>query len=101
MTLVDWGFLSKTIGTFTEKDLATMNEWHDLTPKFDAFIETRFGQVGIEKMSYFRRSEWLDDSCMKLAISHIMDQDQDGHGKSRIGGVNPLFARVFDDATKL
>ncbi|OWZ07623.1 hypothetical protein PHMEG_00019965 [Phytophthora megakarya] len=104
------------------KGLTTMNDWHDITPKFDAFgdlaawirvsgftrivlpppaqqlrhIDTRFGQIGIEEMSYFRRFEWLDDSCMKLIISHIMDQDQDGQGRSRIGGFNPLYARVFD-----
>ncbi|ETI51167.1 hypothetical protein F443_05371 [Phytophthora nicotianae P1569] len=64
-------------------------------------MDTRFGQVGIEEMAFFRRSEWLDDSCMKLVMSHLMDQDQDENKRSCIGAVNPLYARVHDEAMKL
>ncbi|ETP52545.1 hypothetical protein F442_02461 [Phytophthora nicotianae P10297] len=64
-------------------------------------MDTRFGQVGIEEMAFFRRLEWLDDSCMKLVMSHLMDQDQDEHKRSCIGAVNPLYARVHDEAMKL
>ncbi|KUF77565.1 ATP-binding Cassette (ABC) Superfamily [Phytophthora nicotianae] len=139
------GVSIKKLGTFTEKDLITMRDWHDESPKFDAFcdlaawirvsrfaritlpsplnncvtvdlqacakrletvnlkttMDTRFGQVGIEEMAFFRRSEWLDDSCMKLVMSHLMDQDQDENKRSCIGAVNPLYARVHDEAMKL
>ncbi|KAF4127864.1 hypothetical protein GN958_ATG22920 [Phytophthora infestans] len=135
----------KKLGTFTEKDLITMRDWHDESPKFDAFsdlaawirvsrfaritlpsplnncvtvdlqacakrletvnlktiMDTRFGQVGIEEMAFFRQSEWLDDSCMKHVMSHLMDQDQDEQERSCIGGVNPLYARVHDKTMKL
>ncbi|ETP27503.1 hypothetical protein F442_23220 [Phytophthora nicotianae P10297] len=63
-------------------------------------IDTRFGQVQAHEVAFFRRSEWLDDSRFKLVMSHLIDQEQDEKGRSRIGGVNPLFARVHDEAMK-
>ncbi|KAF4042370.1 hypothetical protein GN244_ATG05363 [Phytophthora infestans] len=33
------GVSIKKLGTFTEKDLITMRDWHDESPKFDAFSD--------------------------------------------------------------
>eukprot|EP00644_Phytophthora_capsici_P011893 jgi/Phyca11/106674/e_gw1.12.854.1 len=63
-------------------------------------VSTRFGQVQVHELAFFRRSEWLDDSCLKIVMSHLIDQDQDKRGRSRIGGVNPLYARVHDESMK-
>ncbi|KAE9086829.1 hypothetical protein PF006_g25939 [Phytophthora fragariae] len=63
-------------------------------------ISTRFGPVSVHELAFFRRSEWLDDSCVKLVMNHLIDQDLDEQGLSRIGGVNPLYARVHDEAMK-
>ncbi|KAF4135286.1 Ulp1 protease family C-terminal catalytic domain-containing protein [Phytophthora infestans] len=71
------------------------------TVNLKTIMDTRFGQVGIEEMAFFRRSEWLDDSCMKLVMNHLMDQYQGEQERSRIGGVNPLYARVHDETMKL
>ncbi|KAG7389480.1 hypothetical protein PHYPSEUDO_010365 [Phytophthora pseudosyringae] len=63
-------------------------------------IRTRFGQVCVHDIAFFRRSEWLDDSCLKLGMSYLIEQTQDGQGQSRVGGVNPLDARVHDETMK-
>ncbi|KAF4133066.1 hypothetical protein GN958_ATG17822 [Phytophthora infestans] len=63
-------------------------------------VSTRFGQVQVHELAFFRRSEWLDDSCFKIVMRHLIDQDQDKSGRSRIGGVNPLYARVHDESMK-
>ncbi|KAF4130898.1 hypothetical protein GN958_ATG19903 [Phytophthora infestans] len=63
-------------------------------------VSTRSGQVQVHELAFFRRSEWLDDSCFKIVMSHLIDQDQDKSGRSRIGGVNPLYARVHDESMK-
>ncbi|ETL91340.1 hypothetical protein L917_10104 [Phytophthora nicotianae] len=71
------------------------------TVDIERTIDTKFGAVGVPDLAYFRRSEWLDDSCLKLVLSHLMDQDRDDQGQSRIGGVNPLCATLHDEAMKL
>ncbi|KAF4038853.1 Ulp1 protease family C-terminal catalytic domain [Phytophthora infestans] len=63
-------------------------------------IDTRFEQVQAHELAVFRGSDWLDDSCFKLVMSHLINQEQDEKGGSRIGGVNPLFARVHNEAMK-
>ncbi|ETK75643.1 hypothetical protein L915_17784 [Phytophthora nicotianae] len=54
----------------------------------------------MHELAYFRRSKWLDDGCLRVVMSHLMDQDLDNNGQSRIGGVNPLYARVHGSMKK-
>ncbi|OWZ21186.1 hypothetical protein PHMEG_0004303 [Phytophthora megakarya] len=63
-------------------------------------LDTRFGPVAVPEVAFFRRSEWLDDSCVKLVMSYLMDQEQDAQGRSRIGCVNPLYATVVNEEIK-
>lgn len=125
------------LGTYTEKDLITMKQWRDETPKLEAIsdlacwvrlskfsrismpfplnncvnvdtkacakrlemvdlrdnISTRFGKIPVHEIASFRRTIWLDDSCIMLVMHYLMDQDG-------IGGVNPLYARLTDDDMK-
>ncbi|KUF84519.1 ATP-binding Cassette (ABC) Superfamily [Phytophthora nicotianae] len=138
------GVSIRKLGTFAEKDLLTMRDWHNETPKLEAVrdlcswiraskfsrialstplnncatvdlkacatrleaidvnkaISNRFSKGVMHELAYFRRSEWLDDGCLRVVMSHLMDQDLDNNGQSRIGGVNPLYARVHESMKK-
>ncbi|OWZ22541.1 LOW QUALITY PROTEIN: hypothetical protein PHMEG_0002732 [Phytophthora megakarya] len=83
-------FLPSPLNNWTTVDLEACSKRLE-TVHLKLKLDTRFGRVAVPEVAFFRRSEWLDDSCMKLVMSHLIDQEQDAQGQSRIGCVNPLM----------
>ncbi|OWY92815.1 hypothetical protein PHMEG_00038024 [Phytophthora megakarya] len=63
-------------------------------------VKTHFGNIAVHEIAAFRRSQWLDDACIMLVLSNLVDRDRVAYPRDGIGAVNPLFMTMADDDVK-
>ncbi|OWZ15326.1 hypothetical protein PHMEG_00011054 [Phytophthora megakarya] len=63
-------------------------------------VKSRFGNIAVHEIAAFRRSQLLDDACIMLVLSNMVDRDRVAYPRVGIGAVNPLFMTMADDEVK-